>query len=61
MKMNDKSKTYFVNVDTKETTTDKETKNNWIKNGHDVEFYRWSNCFEEFMCSITQEGEKKRA
>ena len=61
MKMNDKSKIYFVNVDTKEISTDKRIKNKWVKNGHDVEFHRWSNYFEKFYCCIIEEGEKKRA
>lgn len=54
--MQDKSLTYFENEDTKEITTSKELKNNWVKNGHNVNFYRWSNFFEEFICFITQEA-----
>lgn len=56
MKMQDKFLTYFENEDTKEITTSKELKNDWVKNGHNVNFYRWSNFFEEFICFITQEA-----
>ena len=57
--MNKKNTWYYKNTATKEITTDREIKNNWVNSGIDVEFIRFSIVGNGFRTFIVEEGKKQ--
>ena len=54
-----KNQWYYKNTRTGETTESKETKNNWVLSGADVEHIRFSEIFDDFICFMVEEGRIK--
>lgn len=57
--MTAKNTWYYRNTITGEITENKATKNNWVKSGADVEFYRFSEVFNDFVVLMIEEGKSK--
>ena len=56
--MTAKNTWYYKNSISGEVTADKNTKNNWVNAGFDVEYYRFSEVFNDFIIFLIEEGKK---
>lgn len=50
---------YYKNSISGEVTADKNIKNNWVNAGFDVEYYRFSEVFNDFIIFLIEEGKNK--
>lgn len=57
--MKDKKIWHYKNMVSGEITTNKETKNNWVKSGADVEYIRFSDVYNDFIVFMIEEGKSK--
>lgn len=57
--MVEKNTWYYKNMVSGAITTNKETKNNWVKSGADVEHIRFSNVYNDFIVFMIEEGKSK--